>query len=536
MSDAGAQVHADRSRERAGSMRNVGRALTAPVVLCDLLRAGLDADPDGPALISADARWTWRTLDELSDRLAQGLLGLGLRPGDRLASLMPNRPALVAHYLACFKAGIVATPLNYRYTAREIDHALTVSQARALLAHAERREDLTASRLVPQLPLGTIGFGASDGGGPAFEELIESPLPASPPPRPSPAAPAMIFFTSGSTGPAKGVTHSHETLGWMLATAAGGLELGPGDLLLAGSSLTHVGAFYTTFAALSAGAGAVVARTFDADELLPLLRDDRPTVLSMLPSALFALTRDHGACHDDFASLRLCRAAGDSVSAELEGEFTTLSGLVIDEAYGMTEVGLVTMSPPSGEIRMGSVGQVMPAISLAIRDEVGAELAAGAEGRLWIRSPAVMVGYWEDPGATEAVLSDGWFDSGDVMRFDEEGYFYFCGRRKQIIVHDGSNIFPQEVEGALAEHPSVESAAVIGIHDLVHGENVRAYVALTEGAERPTSQELIRFARERVGYKAPEEVVVLDEMPLTPTGKMDRISLKRMAEANLTRS
>src|SRR5262249_59865760 len=120
-----------------------------------------------------------------------------------------------------------------------------------------------------------------------------------------------------------------------------------------------------------------------------------------------------------------------------------VSGLVIDEAYGMTEVGLVTMSPPSGEIRMGSVGQVMPAISLAIRDEVGAELAAGAEGRLWIRSPAVMVGYWEDPGATEAVLSDGWFDSGDGVRVDEEGDFYFCGGREQIIGHPGSNIFPR---------------------------------------------------------------------------------------------
>jgi len=255
----------------------------------------------------------------------------------------------------------------------------------------------------------------------------------------------------------------------------------------------------------------------------------------MLPSALFALTRDHGARHTDFASLRLCRAAGDTVSAELEREFTALSGFVIDEAYGMTEVGLVTVSPPSGGIKLGSVGQVVPAVSLSIRNEDGRELAAGSEGRLWIKTPAATVGYWDDLGATEAAFSGGWLDSGDLMRADDEGYFYFCGRKKQIIVHDGSNICPQEVEAALLDHPSVAGAGVIGIHDPVHGENVRAYITLTEGTERPASHELIQFARARIGYKAPEEIVVLDEMPLTATGKLDRTYLKRMAEANLAR-
>ena len=499
-----------------------------------LLRAGLLADPDGPALISADTRWTWRTLDDLSDRLAVGLLGLGLNPGDRVASLMPNRPALVVHYLACFKAGLVATPLNYRYMAPEIDHALAVSGARALLAHVEREEDLAASQLARQLPLGTISYGGKRGAGPAFDDLIEGEA-SSPPSAPPASAPAVIFFTSGSTGRPKGVTHTHETLRWMFATAAAGLELTPGDLLLAGSSLSHVGAFYVSFAALSVGAGIIVAQTFDGDELLPLLRQDRPTVLSMLPSALFALTRDHGARHDDFASLRLCRGAGDTVSPELEREFTALSGFVIDEAYGLTEVGLVTVSPPSGRIKLGSVGQVAPGVSLSIRNDDGEELPVGSEGRLWIKTRAATVGYWDDPGATEAAFSNGWLDSGDVMRVDDEGYFSFCGRKKQIIVHDGSNICPQEVEGALLEHPDVVSAGVIGIHDLIHGENVRAYVTLREGAELPTSQELIRFARARVGYKAPEEVVVLDEMPVTATGKLDRTHLKRMAEANLAR-
>ena len=514
----------------------VGPPLAQPAIPCDLLRVGLENDPDGLALISVDTRWSWRTVDELSDRLAEGLLAVGLTPGDRVASLMPNRPALVVHYLACFKAGLVATPLNYRYTAREIDHALGASGARALLAHAEREGDLDASRFAGELPVGTISFGGSSGAGPTFDQLIDAGVSASRPPSPSQSAPAMIFFTSGSTGPAKGVTHTHETLGWMLASAATGLELGRGDLLLAGSSLSHIGAFYTTFAALSAGAGAIVARTFDGDELLPLLRKDRPTVLSMLPSALFALTRDHGARRDDFASLRLCRAAGDCVSAELEREFTGLSGFEIDEAYGLTEVGLVTVSPPSGQIKLGSVGRVVPAVSLSIRNDEGEELPPGSEGRLWIKTPSTTVGYWGDPNATKAVFSNGWLDSGDVMRVDSDGYFSFCGRKKQSIIHDGSNIFPQEVEGALLEHPSVAGAGVVGIHDLVHGESVRAYITLTEGVERPTSQELIRFARARIGYKAPEEIVILKAMPITATGKMDRMRLKQMTESNFGRT
>lgn len=509
-----------------------GGALQQPATASRLLRAGLEMDPKGLALVSARTRMTWEELEELSGRLAAGYLALGLHPGDRIASLMPNRYELVLHYLACFKAGLVATPLNYRYTATEIDHALGLSEARMLLAHVERSEDLAASQRAARLPLGTIDYLEAEHGGSAFQEVLERDRPDATVEAPSPSAPAVIFFTSGGTGPPKGVTHTQETLGWMFATAAAGLEFGRGDLVLAGSSLSHVGAFYVSFGALSAGAAIAVARTFDGDELLALLRDDRPTVLAMLPSALFALTRDHGATQDDFSSLRLCRAAGDKVSAELEREFTALSGFAIDEAYGLSETGLVSVSPPA-EIRIGSVGLAAPGVSLSIRNDAGDVVDVGVEGRAWIRTNAACVGYWGDAEATDAAFADGWLDTGDVVRADPDGYLYFRGRRKQIIVHDGSNISPQEIEDVLLEHPSVDSAGVIGIRDEIHGENVRAYITLREGCERPPDVELIRFARAKVGYKAPEEIVVLDEMPCTATGKVDRTGLKRMAESSL---
>ncbi len=501
-----------------------------------LLKHGLATDPDGPALVSPGVRWSWRELDEHSNRLAAGLLGLGLEPGDRIASLLPNGPELVIHYLACFKSGLVATPLNYRYMPPEIDHALAVSEARILLIHADRLPDLTASQRAGQLPLGKILHGAHGEPGPHFEDLVQTNPPDPLPQPPDVSAPAVIFFTSGSTGLPKGVTHTQETTAWMFANAAAGLEITPADRMLAASSLSHVGAFYLTFAALSVGAGIVVPRTLDGDELLPLLHDEKPSVLSMLPAALFALVRDHNATLETFASLRLCRSAGDTVAAELEREFTALTGLIIDEAYGMCETGIITVNPPSGRIIMGSVGQPVPHVTLSLRNDDGHELPPGSDGRVWIQSPAATVGYWENPEATNELFRDGWLDSGDVMRADQDGYYYFRGRKKQIIVHDGSNICPQEIESVLLDHPAVATAGVIGIHDLIHGENVRAYITLKPETEPPTSQELIRFARSRVGYKAPDEIVVLDEMPLTPSGKVNRTALKQRAEENIHRS
>ena len=503
-----------------------GLPLEAPAApLNDLLRIGLEAGAEEPALVSAERTMSWSELEEEAERLAGGYRATGLEPGDRVASLMPNRDALLVHYLACFKAGLVVTPLNYRYTHREIDHALEVSGARALLFHEERAEDVAASRLAGELPTTFEWPGA-------FESLLASePLPAGP--DPDPAEPVAIFFTSGSTGPAKGVTHTRSSLRWMIASAAAAFELDAADVFLPGSSMSHIGSFLWALSTLSVGGRVVVARTFDSRELLPLLREQRPTVLAMIPAALLALVRDHDLRPEDFASLRVCRCGSDKVSTELLHEFAAVAGFPIVEGYGMTEVGLATLNPPSGVVKQGSIGRPISGFSIALRGEEGEPVGAEAVGRIFIRTPASMAGYWEAPEATAEVLREGWVDSGDLARADADGYLWFFGRKKQVIVHDGSNISPYEVEGALCEHPAVDLAGAVGIHDEVHGENVRAYVTLREGAERPSAADLIVHCRERIGYKAPEEILFLDEMPLNPTGKIDRTGLKRMAEDHL---
>ncbi len=513
-----------------------GPPLTLNDQVGKLLGHGLKTKPDDLALASAKTQMSWRELDEISTRLAVQYLALGLEPGDRVASLMPNRPALVVHYLACLKTGLVATPLNYRYMAPEIDHALEVSGASLLLHHAERDEDVAASMFGNQLPKGVIRYRADDGRGPHYEELVSQSQINTKLPTPDPDGPALIYFTSGSTGKPKGVTHSLRTFGWMMVGSIEGMEITDADTFLPGASFSHIGGSLFGLASLAAGARVVIPRGSDGPEMLPLLERFRPTVLWMLPAALLTLVRDHAASPALFSSIRLCVSGGDKVSAELEREFTDLAGLPVDESYGMSEIGLASVNPPSGENRLGSIGTLCPGYQMSLRDDSGFEVPVGAQGRLWIHSPANAIGYWSNREADAETIVDGWLDTGDVMRVDEDGYLWFCGRKKQIIIHDGSNICPQEVEEAVAEHPAIAAVGVIGVHDLVHGENVRAYVTLRDGSARPTSAELISFARERVGYKAPEEIVMLAEMPLNATGKVDRVALKRMAEEQIAAS
>ncbi|MGD9656500.1 MAG: class I adenylate-forming enzyme family protein [Methylocystis sp.] len=503
-----------------------GAPIVATKRLDELLDAGLASRPDEPALVSHTGATSYRDLDRQAGALARAYLAQGLEPGDRIVSLMPNRALLFAHYLACQRAGLVATPLNYRYTPPEIDHALSVSEARAVVAHRERDADLAASR-AGALPI--IRFD-DEGGGDLARLAAGPPLDAALAAVES--APAAIFFTSGSTGPAKGVTHTRASLAAIFSSAAQSFRLAASDVVLPASSCSHIGGFACAMAGLSVGASVAVARSFDHVEIGPLLLTTRPSMMSMLPATLLTLIREHDMGAAEFASLRLIRSAGDKVPDELEKELFARAGKRICEGYGMTEFGLAAINAPEEPGALGSVGRASPGFSFSIRDASGAEAAPEIEGRLWAKTPTQSCGYWRDEAATREVMRDGWFDTGDVMKSDAEGRLWFCGRAKQIIVHDGSNISPQEVEDALLEHPDVAGAGVIGVHDMLHGETVRAYVTLRQEAPAPTAGELIAFARARVGYKAPEQIVVLDEMPMNATGKVDRAALKRLAAAD----
>lgn len=505
-----------------------GPPLAASADLTDLFRRGLATDPKAIALYALDGSWTWQELDAACTQLALRYKSLGLAPGDRVASIMPNSVALVIHYLACMRAGLVAMPLNYRYTASDIDYALGLATPTALLVHGERAKDVAAVPNVTRLPVRLISYAAEIDGALALEDLLDGENNGTLPTVVA-EAPAFIFFTSGTTGKPKGVTHSHASMGNMVASNAQGLGLGPADVVLPASWISHTAGLRLTFAGLWAGARTNVVRRFSPDELLGLLRQTRPTVAQILPAPLASLVTGHGAVRDDFRSLKTLMAGGDKPSRKLVDAFGAVAGVPIGAFYGMTEMGTSHSNTHGGTEKLGAVGLNNPGYVSVLRDEAGAEAPVGIDGRHWVKSPTMMTEYWKNPEATTAAFRDGWFDTGDLMRRDEDGYFWFRGRQKQIIVHDGSNISPAEVEDALTAHPAVTAAVVVGVRDEMHGEDVWAFVSLDKGIAPVRAAEIIEFARERIGYKAPDVVRIIETLPLTMGGKLDRMALKRLA-------
>jgi acyl-CoA synthetase (AMP-forming)/AMP-acid ligase II len=227
------------------------------------------------------------------------------------------------------------------------------------------------------------------------------------------------------------------------------------------------------------------------------------------------------------ASWRCCTAGGDVVPLELHQRFRKLTGFEITELYGMTEALSCITNPPFGVKKAGSVGKPAARTSVRLVDDHGRDVPPGSTGELLVRSPAMMVGYWNDPAAAAETLRGGWVHTGDLARCDDDGYYWFVGRRKEIIIRGGSNISPLEVEEVLDEHPGVHLSCVVGLADEHLGEIVVAYVSLRDGsAGPPTADELRRFVAEHLAaYKVPERITILRELPLNPTGKVDRKKL-----------
>ena len=517
-------------------MTLTGPTLDRSIDLSRLLEQGLGQKPDAVAVSSMGDSLSWRELDAQSRNLAGNYGDLGLRRGDRIVSLLPNRLQVIVHYLACLRAGFVAVPLNYRYLAQDIDYAIGLSEPRLMVAHAERADDISQCAGVADLELGGLSVDGELPGFDPFEPLTEGAAAATPPDRPGPDDPAVIFFTSGSTGRPKGVTHTQRSLGHIVSSLGAAYRITESDIILPVSSLSHMLAQIMSYAALAAGGSAVVAEDISVGAVMPLMRHHQPTVIAMMPYALTEVVYASDDSDAAFRNLRMCDCGGDKVATDLQKKFQEVSGVELAEGYGLTEAGIVVHNPPGGPIVHGSVGPAMPGNEFSIRDANGKDLAEGEEGVLWIRSPSVMAGYFGDPAATAEAIEDGWLNTGDLLRFDDQGYFWFCGRKKQIIIHDGSNIAPQEVENVLLEHDAVEAAAVVGVPDTLHGQNIRAYVVLKPGVEELPAAEILKMARDRIGYKAPEEIFAVKQLPENAAGKIDRVALSKMAAADVSPS
>jgi len=474
------------------------------------LRIHAKRQPDKAAVLTAEHSITYVELDTSVSCLAGHLLDRGLRPGDRIAVHWSNSIETVQLLLATFRAGLVAVPINLRLKAPEIAYIFEHSAARicfsepALAAVAEEARSGAEPEIVTQLPAVKANPG---------------PLPEV-----DPAQPAVILYTSGTTARPKGVTHTHRSLlGTALLYAS--IPMGPDDTFLPTTQLMHASCLNTVLTVLNQGATAVLLRTFDPAAALDLIERFRCTGTGGLPAMLSFVVEEQVRRPRDLSSVLIAGASGDTVSAALQRRFQDVIGVQLREGYGLTESNPVTWNP-STDVRIGSIGPALPGVEVRLIDLHGHGVPAGETGEILVRSPANCVSYWNDPAATNCLFDDGWLHTGDLASRDEDGYYWFKGRIKQLIIRGGSNISPQEVEEALLQHPAVLEAGVVGAPHAVYGEVPVAGVALRAG--HSVNEDGLRdHARKLLAdYKVPERIFFLAEVPKGLTGKVDRRSLR----------
>jgi acyl-CoA synthetase (AMP-forming)/AMP-acid ligase II len=500
------------------------------MLLGDTLRDTHRRTPHKVALWFGPRNWTYAELDDATDRMAAGLAAAGVGAGDRVAFFLPNCPELVLGYYSCFKLGAVTVPLNYRYKQEEARYALEHSGASALIAH----QSLVGE--VAGLPLAKMGvtrcYLAAGEPKPPFVPF-ESLLAGTPGKLPTAAfaekQPAAILYTSGSTARPKGVTYTHETLGHNCVIQTATFQFTQDDVHLVSTAACHAAAFTgQLMPSVFSGGTSVLTHLPTPPQVVDAIQTRRVTRVQMLPATLEDLVEyleQHTSA--DLTSWRVCTAGGDVVPVDMQGRFKKLTGFEVTELYGMTEALSCITNPPFGPKKLGSVGKPVAQTRLRIVDDRGRDVPEGQPGELLVQTPAMMVGYWNDPEHTATTLRDGWLYTGDMARRDGDGYYWFVGRKKEIIIRGGSNISPLEVEEVLDAHPCVHLSCVVGLPDKHYGQIVTAYVALRDGVSpRPTPDELRRFVADRIAaYKVPERITIMKEMPLNATGKVDRKKL-----------
>jgi long-chain acyl-CoA synthetase len=453
-----------------------------------------------PALLHDGRAIGYEELERRAGVVAALLRRRGVEPGDRVAIRLPNGPEFVAAWFGVLRAGAIAVPLNLLLAPPEVATRLDVSGASLTI------DDQTEL------------------------EGDDDPLPAVPRHGDDPA---VILFTSGTSGRAKGAVLTHASIRVSAAYAAEALRLRPGDVMLGAAPFSHVLGQSTGLISTFLGGGAVaVVPRFDGEATLQLMTETRTTILLGVPTMCIALCQAARSARE-LPPVRIAHVGGAPVPVEVARDFERTFGGEVYEGYGLTETSGVATTFSHGQVRkLGSVGTPLGETELRIASPDGAPLAAGETGEICFRGPSVIPGYWEDTAATEAALSpDGWFATGDVGYVDDDGYLYLVDRVKEMIIRGGYNVYPREVEEALYEHPDVLEAAVVGVPSPTLGEEVVALVVARPGA-RPGPDTIRDWARERVAaYKYPRHVVFVDELPKGPTGKILKREIDREALA-----
>lgn len=507
------------------------------------IRRAAQRHPGKAALIDHGEVFSYATFNERTDRLANGLLDLGLKPGDRVAVLMDNAHEPIEAFAAAMKAGFTHVPLNSRLTAGETAELFSDSGSIALIADQahiplinEARPGMRNLRLLITTGVEDAGQSGSVG----FETLIRQAVPV-PPEYARSEARALIIYTSGTTGHAKGVTSSQcEILNQALSAILPEYGLTPESRLLAlyphSSAASTNCAFAPTWIL---GATLIVddVQHFTAERFLANIERYYVTHATAVPTMLVRVLRyvEQAGMKHDTSSLRRIAYGSAPIAPSVTAKLIEVFGPIFMQVYGMTEVSGIACTLRSDEhdatteagmARLRSCGKPVPGAEVEVAADDGRVCAAGELGEVRIRSDFLMNEYWNDPVRTGETLRGGWLYSGDIGRTDDDGYIYIVDRKKDLIISGGLNIISKEIEDVLYEFPGVLEAAVIGVPDEEWGERVHAFVSFADG-HRPAISELHEFLAERLAsFKRPREIEILPALPKNSVGKIAKSQLR----------
>lgn len=503
--------------------------------------------PDKVALIGASQsepggmrRLTYRDLCREVNQVAHGLGRLGVRPGDRVAIMMPNCPEYVILQVALLTCGASAVHVGYRLKAREIAHVLENSQPVVVVVHHDYQDEMNAARAQSGGPDdGQVVVAHAHGRaivvGQGYDHMIAEHDGRHPPKWSDAREGTSIIYTSGTTGNPKGAKRNlhgtDKTAALQLMTRVGMCH---DDRHLVVCPLYHSAAPAFASLMLMLGATAVVLERFDAETVLSVIERERITCAFMVPTMLRRLTEVPEAirARHDTSSLRWILSGAAALSTDTAVRFQEVFGPVLYNFYGSTETGMVTLAePPDHGSHPGTIGRLLFGNEIRFLDDQGQEVAAGEVGELWVRNGMLVSGYHRNRQATDKAMRDGFFSVGDMGRVDADGYYYLASRKRDMVISGGVNIYPREIENFLHDHPDIVEAAIIGVPDAEWGESLEAFVVLRPGSDLDEAG-IIHMCRENLaGYKRPKRVHFIDELPRNPTGKVLKRTLREWRQA-----
>jgi len=487
--------------------------------------------PSKTAIVFEGQRISYAEFNDRANRLAHGLMGLGLKKGDKVATLFLNCPTMCESYFGILKAGGVLVPLNARLSWRELASLMEHSGSRFLLFDEEFYETFFLLRPhVTKVEKYVMAGARKAEDLLPYEKLLEGSPAEEPGVDIGEDDDLMVVYTAGTTGRPKGVLVTHRNYIWTALNIGTDMGIHPEDINLVVFPIFHTAGLASFFTRVMMGITLILMKRLDLPEILQTIEKERVVSTAMVPTLLNSILQLPDLKSYDTTSVKKYTSAAAIFPVKLKSQFNKIfPNAALYEIYGLSEAGGADtiLMPWDAFRKVACVGKAFRHHEVKVVDEAGKEVAVGEVGEILIRGPVVMKGYYKDPQATAEAIRGDWLHTGDLAKVDEEGYIYIVDRKKDIIVSGGVNIYPREVEEVLYAHPKVAEAAVIGVPDEKWGETIKALVVPKEG-QTLSEEEVIGFCRENLAsYKKPTSVKFLTALPKNAAGKVLKAELRK---------